>query len=269
VRNVPTYHTPDGEHPKSLLAIAVGNTGLKSGLINKMVVAFGSGVGNFTMILFHYDTADFTVYPWYNDVLHIVVQGQMKWWYAKRFLAPQVVSSYEYLFLWDEDLDVERFWPQDYLETCRAHKLALSTPAYDLHRTTKNSTWKLMVQREKNSSSSLAHMGSTTSTSSGVRKTNFVEVSAPVFRSDAWSCVWETVHNDLASGWGYDLLWYNACKDIVGNATGVLDFNVVAHISGGSASSSLKFRPRARLEEKEFFVRMSVPRVRPGNFAPG
>ena len=30
-------------------------------------------------------------------------------WYAKRFLHPDVVSAYDYIFIWDEDLGVEHF----------------------------------------------------------------------------------------------------------------------------------------------------------------
>lgn len=30
-------------------------------------------------------------------------------WYVKRFLHPDVVSAYEYIFIWDEDLGVEHF----------------------------------------------------------------------------------------------------------------------------------------------------------------
>lgn len=30
-------------------------------------------------------------------------------WFAKRFLHPDIVASYEYIFLWDEDLGVEYF----------------------------------------------------------------------------------------------------------------------------------------------------------------
>ena len=32
-------------------------------------------------------------------------------WFAKRFLHPDVVSIYDYIFLWDEDLGVEHFDP--------------------------------------------------------------------------------------------------------------------------------------------------------------
>jgi hypothetical protein len=30
-------------------------------------------------------------------------------WYAKRFLHPDIVGAYEYIFIWDEDLGVEHF----------------------------------------------------------------------------------------------------------------------------------------------------------------
>jgi hypothetical protein len=30
-------------------------------------------------------------------------------WYAKRFLHPDIVAPYDYIFMWDEDLGVEHF----------------------------------------------------------------------------------------------------------------------------------------------------------------
>uniref|UniRef100_A0A0R0H2W7 CFA20 domain-containing protein n=1 Tax=Glycine max TaxID=3847 RepID=A0A0R0H2W7_SOYBN len=35
----------------------------------------------------------------------------MRRWFAKRFLHPDIVSIYDYIFLWDEDLGVEHFSP--------------------------------------------------------------------------------------------------------------------------------------------------------------
>lgn len=35
-------------------------------------------------------------------------------WFAKRFLHPDIVAEYDYIFLWDEDLDVEHFNPGRY-----------------------------------------------------------------------------------------------------------------------------------------------------------
>ncbi|MCD9640805.1 hypothetical protein HAX54_026454 [Datura stramonium] len=38
-----------------------------------------------------------------------VLRKRSKWWYAKRFLHPDVVAAYDYIFIWDEDLGVEHF----------------------------------------------------------------------------------------------------------------------------------------------------------------
>ena len=38
-------------------------------------------------------------------------------WFAKRFLHPAVVSMYKYIFLWDEDLEVDNFNPRRYCVT--------------------------------------------------------------------------------------------------------------------------------------------------------
>lgn len=32
-------------------------------------------------------------------------------WFAKRFLHPDIVALYSYIFLWDEDIGVENFHP--------------------------------------------------------------------------------------------------------------------------------------------------------------
>lgn len=43
-------------------------------------------------------------------------------WFAKRFLHPDIVSEYSYIFLWDEDLGVEDFHPElyvDYNQLCK------------------------------------------------------------------------------------------------------------------------------------------------------
>jgi hypothetical protein len=31
----------------------------------------------------------------------------MKWWFVKRFLTPAVVTDYEFLVIWDDDLSVK------------------------------------------------------------------------------------------------------------------------------------------------------------------
>lgn len=37
-------------------------------------------------------------------------------WYAKRFLHPDIVAPYDYIFIWDEDLGVKNFDPEEWVD---------------------------------------------------------------------------------------------------------------------------------------------------------
>lgn len=47
-------------------------------------------------------------FPWLScsedllQVLCVEAHGQHKWWFARRWLSPQVVGAYEFIFVWDE-----------------------------------------------------------------------------------------------------------------------------------------------------------------------
>ncbi|KAA8530178.1 hypothetical protein F0562_004887 [Nyssa sinensis] len=66
---------------------------------------------NFTILLFHYDgrTSEWDEFEWSERAIHVSVRKQTKWWYAKRFLHPDIVATYDFIFIWDEDLGVEHF----------------------------------------------------------------------------------------------------------------------------------------------------------------
>ncbi|KAK8448578.1 hypothetical protein SEVIR_7G052500v4 [Setaria viridis] len=88
---------------------------------------------NFTIMLFHYDghTTEWDEFEWSKRAIHVSVRKQTKWWYAKRFLHPDVVSRYEYIFIWDEDLGVEHFNAEAYIEIVRKHGLEISQPGLE------------------------------------------------------------------------------------------------------------------------------------------
>ncbi|KAE9452617.1 hypothetical protein C3L33_15482, partial [Rhododendron williamsianum] len=92
---------------------------------------------NFTIILFHYDANvdGWWDLDWTKKAIHIVAWNQTKWWFAKRFLNPAVVSVYDYIFLWDEDLGVDNFHPGRYLKIVKAEGLEISQPALDPNST--------------------------------------------------------------------------------------------------------------------------------------
>jgi hypothetical protein len=80
---------------------------------------------NYTVMLFHYDgnVDGWHNLEWSDKAIHILARNQTKWWFAKRFLHPDVVAIYGFIFLWDEDLGVDNFDPRRYGPGCRPSAL--------------------------------------------------------------------------------------------------------------------------------------------------
>ncbi|RYR60954.1 hypothetical protein Ahy_A04g018041 [Arachis hypogaea] len=192
---------------RNLFALAVGIR--QKDVVNKMVTKFlGSG---FVVMLFHYDGVvdEWKEFEWSDQVIHISAANQSKWWFAKRFLHPDIVSEYAYIFLWDEDLGVENFHPDKYVSIIKSEGLEISQPALDPHK------------------SILHHQVTVRLTTSQVHR--WVEIMAPVFSREAWRCVWYMVQNDLVHAWGLDKqLGYCAQGDRTQNV-GVVDAEYIVH----------------------------------------
>ncbi|KAH1199846.1 hypothetical protein GmHk_18G053106 [Glycine max] len=116
----------------NLFAMAVGIK--QKDLVNKLVKKFLSS--NFVVMLFHYDgiVDEWNDFEWNNHVIHVAVANQSKWWFAKRFLHPDIVAEYGYIFLWDEDLGVEHFHPDRYVSIIKSEGLEISQPALDSNK---------------------------------------------------------------------------------------------------------------------------------------
>ncbi|EEE67421.1 hypothetical protein OsJ_24761 [Oryza sativa Japonica Group] len=166
---------------------------------------------NFTVMLFHYDgnVDGWNDLPWSKSVIHIAASNQTKWWFAKRFLHPSVVSMYEYIFLWDEDLEVDNFHPRRYLNIVKSEGLEISQPGLDpklseIHH-------RITVRKK------------------GWSFHRWVEGMAPVFSRSAWRCAWHLIQNDLIHGWGIDYKFgYCAQGDRTKNI-GVVDSEYIVH----------------------------------------
>ncbi|CAI9765291.1 unnamed protein product [Fraxinus pennsylvanica] len=97
----------------NLLAIVIGIKQKES--VNKIVSKFLAN--GFVVMAFHYDGVvdEWKDFGWHNKVIHVSAPSQTKMWFAKRFLHPDIVSEYDYIFLWDEDLgnDLIHGWGLD------------------------------------------------------------------------------------------------------------------------------------------------------------
>ncbi|KAF1885702.1 hypothetical protein Lal_00039550 [Lupinus albus] len=210
--------------PKYLVTFTVGYD-MKDN-INAAVKKFSE---NFTIVLFHYDgrVSEWEEFEWSKRAIHISAKKQTKWWYAKRFLHPNIVAAYEYIFIWDEDLGTEYFNGEEYLKLVRKYGLEISQPGVDPRS---SYTWELTLKRDdvevhkdvKNKDSDQC-AGSRFPPCAA-----FVEIMAPVFSRDAWRCVWHLIQNDLVHGWGLDFV-IGKCVENPHEKIGVVDAQWIVH----------------------------------------
>ncbi|KAF3431187.1 hypothetical protein FNV43_RR25917 [Rhamnella rubrinervis] len=209
--------------PKYLVTFTVGLDQRKN--IDAAVKKFSE---NFTILLFHYDgqTTEWDEFEWSKRAIHVSARKQTKWWYAKRFLHPDIVAPYDYIFIWDEDLGVEHFNAEEYINLVRKHGLEISQPGLEPN---KGLTWQMTKRRgdrevhketqEKPGWCTDPHLPPCA---------GFVEIMAPVFSRDAWRCVWHMIQNDLVHGWGLDFA-LRKCVEPAHEKIGVVDRQWIVH----------------------------------------
>ncbi|GMI88738.1 hypothetical protein like AT4G12840 [Hibiscus trionum] len=227
----PLWGFPKKENTStSLLAVAVGIK--QKDLVDKLVTTFLSS--GFVVMLFHYDgiVDEWKHFEWCDKVIHVSARNQTKWWFAKRFLHPDIVSEYSYIFLWDEDLGVEYFRPEVYVSIIEHEGLEISQPALDR---SKSEVHHQITARERKS---VVHRRTFKQQAKGKRCdghskdppcTGWIEMMAPVFSRAAWRCVWYMIQNDLIHAWGLDMqVGYCAQGDRTNNI-GIVDAEYVIH----------------------------------------
>ncbi|KAJ8430735.1 hypothetical protein Cgig2_004628 [Carnegiea gigantea] len=223
--------------PKYLVAFTVGYA--QKDNINACVKKFSD---DFQILLFHYDdrTSEWDQFEWSKRAVHVSAPRQTKWWYAKRFLHPDVVAAYEYIFIWDEDLDVQHFSAEKYIQLVKKHGLEISQPGLEPNN---GLTWQMTKRRGDREVHKYA-LRSNKMICLITRETEekpgwcsdphlppcaaFVEIMAPVFSRTAWRCVWHMIQNDLVHGWGLDFA-LRRCVDPAHEKIGVVDSQWIIH----------------------------------------
>ncbi|XP_039064866.1 uncharacterized protein LOC120210135 [Hibiscus syriacus] len=213
-----------GIAPKYLVAFTVGYTQKES--VNAAVEKFSE---NFTIVLFHYDgqTSEWDEFGWSRKAVHVSARKQSKWWYAKRFLHPDIVAPYDYIFIWDEDLGVQHFNAEEYLKIVRKHGLEISQPG--LGPCSVGRTWAMTMKKDgtevhKNTEERPGWCTDSYSPPCAA----FVEIRVTVFSRNAWRCVWHMIQNDLIHGWGLDFNM-RRCVEPPHEKIGVVDAQWIVH----------------------------------------
>ncbi|KAL3829550.1 hypothetical protein ACJIZ3_018352 [Penstemon smallii] len=194
---------------------------------------------NFTILLFHYDgrTSEWDELEWSKRAIHISVRKQTKWWYAKRFLHPDIVAPYDYIFIWDEDLGVENFDPEGYIKLVKKHGLDISQPGLSADS---GMTWEMTRRREDTEVHKVTEERPGWCADPHLPPcAAFVEIMAPVFSRKAWRCVWHMIQNDLVHGWGLDFA-LRKCVEPAHEKIGVVDSQWIVHQTVPSLGSQGK-----------------------------
>ncbi|KAJ9557300.1 hypothetical protein OSB04_011914 [Centaurea solstitialis] len=188
--------TNHSDRSVSLLAIAAGIK--QKYLVDKIITKFLEN--GFVVMVFHYDGFVDQWYDleWSSNVIHVSAMNQTKWWFAKRFLHPDIVAEYDYIFLWDEDLGVEHFDPGRYTSIIKEEELDISQPALDPG---KSEIHHQITVRQRNSKVHRKYIklkggGRCYDNSTGPPCFGWVEMMAPVFSKAAWRCVWYLIQGD-------------------------------------------------------------------------
>lgn len=211
--------------PKYLVTFTVGYSMKQN--IDAAVKKFSD---DFTILLFHYDgrTSEWDEFEWSKKAIHISARKQTKWWYAKRFLHPDIVAPYDYIFIWDEDLGVEHFDAEEYIRLVRKHGLEISQPGLDPNR---GLTWQMTKRRgDREVHKNTEEKPGWCSDPNLPPCAAFVEIMAPVFSREAWRCVWHMLQNDLVHGWGLDFA-LRRCVEPAHEKIGVVDAQWIVHQS--------------------------------------
>lgn len=223
-------HNTKSSNSTNLLAIPVGIR--QKDNVDKIVKKFLSS--DFLVMLFHYDgnVDGWRDTEWSDHAIHVSAINQTKWWFAKRFLHPDIVSEYAYIFLWDEDLGVENFHVGRYLSIVKEEGLEISQPALDPN---KSEIHHQITERDRKSKVHrriFREMGggfTCNENSTSPPCTGWVEIMAPVFSRASWRCVWHMIQNDLTHAWGLDYqLGYCAQGDRM-KKIGVVDSEYIVH----------------------------------------
>ena len=168
------------------------------------------------IVLFHYDDSDLSCSI--NTAATIHKGRGMKWDLAKYHISVQLADAYDYIFLWDDDIEINsevlgfsedlvciggHFNPQKFCSIMARNRLSLAQPAIK-------------------SKFPLSHKITAVDDDYSIgRLTNFVEIMCPVFARDAWIKMRSYITEDNPTAWGYDYVPFSR--------RGVVDCMPVTH----------------------------------------
>ena len=191
------------EAKKSLYVSCVGKDGKE--FLKKIIRQFG--VKDFDYLIIVYDDTKFN-----EDIFstcRFIIDKGYKWQLIKKHVLAEYGEQYDYIFLWDDDIDIESFSVGKFIEILNRNNLDVAQPAligkshYSHIITLQNPKYKIG------------------------RRTDFVEIMVPVIKGKQWPVFWSMIEKDYNFwGWGYDFYLMSKCGF---KRIGIVDQECVYH----------------------------------------
>lgn len=218
-----SHHSSFPHRPRVLYTSAVGAEGKH--FLTTLLQSVD--VEDFDVLIFCYDDTSFDE-EIFSSITVVREQG-IKWQFMKKYLTPEYCEPYDFIFIWDDDIDPLSFSFHQFIQIMDRNRLELAQPA-------------VSPDSYVNVPLTAAQNGITG------RFTDYVENMVPVFTRKAWNKYWGILENGRSCwGWQHSGTCRHACRY---RRMGIVDQEPIAH--------SRPFQSRhssAPLEHKSYMTR--------------
>jgi hypothetical protein len=105
---------------KNLVAVPCGKHGKH--YIKKIIQNFG--YEHFDYMIFVYDHTELKEKIF--EKCTIINEEGVIWYFAKKYIEPQICKGYDYIFFWDDDIDIKDFNVEKFLDVMRENQLSIA-----------------------------------------------------------------------------------------------------------------------------------------------
>lgn len=116
------------ESKKALVALFAGKNNFRKA--DEKIRQFGLEAFSFILFLYDFAELDIKAFPWLSKVPVVLVSGQMKWFYLKRFLSPKIVCHYKYIIIVDDDCDMTELDLKGFVDDMMKYQIHIGQPSH-------------------------------------------------------------------------------------------------------------------------------------------
>jgi hypothetical protein len=152
---------------------------------------------HFDHVIMLHDASNWSNHPGFQTFIWIRAVNQVRFWYIKRFLPPQILRAYRYIWIIDDDVRFT-FDPLVYECVMKQLKIPFSSPTR-----LSGVAYHSITRQDKKSQPNIG------------RWTNFIEIGPVIVgQSNVWQCLWHYLLPSIGAGYGLDLAWCRIIEEL-------------------------------------------------------